>query len=188
MKTFVLLFSPPAVGKMTVGQALSRLTGWPLFHNHLSIELVKPFFDYGTPAFNRLNTLIRKEMLREIAESDLPGVIFTFVWALNLPEEFEYVDELTAPFRERGGRILYVELEADLEERLRRNETPNRLLHKPSKQDLEASRANILESMELYVENSRGDFPGSPHFKLNNTHLSPEEAATSIHRFLQELP
>lgn len=33
----LLLFGPQAVGKMTVGQALARITPLRLFHNHLII-------------------------------------------------------------------------------------------------------------------------------------------------------
>jgi ATP-dependent Lon protease len=37
----LLLFvvGPPAVGKMSVGQAIAERTGLRLFHNHISIEL-----------------------------------------------------------------------------------------------------------------------------------------------------
>ena len=42
---FVVIFGPPAVGKMTVGQELAKLTGLKLFHNHMTIELVLNFFD-----------------------------------------------------------------------------------------------------------------------------------------------
>jgi len=38
MKTLVFIVGPPAVGKMTVGRELSSLTGFPFFHNHLTIE------------------------------------------------------------------------------------------------------------------------------------------------------
>ena len=37
-KTLVIIFGPPAVGKMTVGSKLSKLTGLKLFHNHMTIE------------------------------------------------------------------------------------------------------------------------------------------------------
>ena len=47
--TLVWLCGPPAVGKMAVGLEVSRLTGIPLFHNHVSIEAVLPVFEYGTP-------------------------------------------------------------------------------------------------------------------------------------------
>lgn len=40
----IILLGPHAVGKMTVGQALSRITGLKLFHNHMTIELLARFF------------------------------------------------------------------------------------------------------------------------------------------------
>ena len=40
---FVLIFGPHAVGKMTVGYELEKITGLKLFHNHMTIELVSPF-------------------------------------------------------------------------------------------------------------------------------------------------
>lgn len=49
----VIIFGPQAVGKMTVGQSLAAMTGFKLFHNHMSIDFVSQFFDYGTPAGKR---------------------------------------------------------------------------------------------------------------------------------------
>ncbi|GAE48204.1 hypothetical protein JCM21738_5289 [Mesobacillus boroniphilus JCM 21738] len=37
---FVLIFGPQAVGKMTVGHELEKITELKLFHNHMTIELV----------------------------------------------------------------------------------------------------------------------------------------------------
>jgi shikimate kinase len=53
----VILFGPPAVGKMTVGQELAKATGLKLFHYHVTIELVLNFFEFGTKEFSRLNSL-----------------------------------------------------------------------------------------------------------------------------------
>jgi shikimate kinase len=44
----VLLFGPQAVGKMTVGHELEKVTELKLFHNHMTIDLVTKFFDYRT--------------------------------------------------------------------------------------------------------------------------------------------
>lgn len=52
----VILFGPQAVGKMTVGQCLEAKTDLKLFHNHMSIDFVSPFFDYGTPAGKRIRS------------------------------------------------------------------------------------------------------------------------------------
>jgi hypothetical protein len=69
---------------MSVGQALAGMTDMKLFHNPISIEAVRPIFDFSTPQFNRLVTLIRLETMKEVAKSDLTGLIFTFVWALDI--------------------------------------------------------------------------------------------------------
>ncbi|MCC3359301.1 AAA family ATPase, partial [Bacillus sp. REN16] len=45
---FVHIFGPQAVGKMTVGQELAKITELKLFHNHMTIDLVSNFFDYST--------------------------------------------------------------------------------------------------------------------------------------------
>jgi hypothetical protein len=75
----LLLFvvGPPAVGKMSVGQAITERIGLRLFHNHLSIEIALRYFDYGTPAFRRIDAEIRRRIIEEVAASDLPGLAFT---------------------------------------------------------------------------------------------------------------
>ena len=42
----VIIFGDAAVGKMTVGQELARITGLRLFHNHVTIEAVIDVFGY----------------------------------------------------------------------------------------------------------------------------------------------
>ncbi|MEL6142999.1 MAG: hypothetical protein AAFU67_15430, partial [Bacteroidota bacterium] len=65
---------------MTVGQELAKITGLKLLHNHISLELANRFFPWSTPEFNRIDRLIRFGIFREVAASDLPGLIFTFVY------------------------------------------------------------------------------------------------------------
>ena len=79
----VILFGPQAVGKMTVGQELAKRTGLKLFHNHMTIDLVANFFDYSSREGKRLVSLFRQEIFQAVASSDLPGLIFTYVWAFD---------------------------------------------------------------------------------------------------------
>ena len=173
---------------MTVGQEVQKLTDYRVFHNHMTIDLVTPFFDFGTPLFSSLVDSFRKQILIEIAKSDLPGVIFTFVWALDIQEDTDFVEELREIFTSRGGNVYFVELASDLETRLKRNKTENRLLHKPSKRNLEWSENNLLNIEENYVMNSEGKIPfDDPYLKINNAESSAQEAALKIKNYL-ELP
>ena len=184
--TLVFLIGPPAVGKMTVGLELSALTGIPLFHNHLSIEAVLPIFEFGTEPFNRLVSGFRDQMFIEVAESDLPGLIFTYVWAFDQPEGLSFINEQKAVFESRGGRAVFVELWADLEMRLTRNRTELRLAAKPSKRDVEESEKRLLRADQEYQLVSEGSFPFPGHLWIDTTRLSPRVVAERIvdHFFL----
>jgi hypothetical protein len=174
----LFVVGPPAVGKMSVAQAIAERTGLRLFHNHISIELALRYFDYGTPAFHRISGSIRRQIVEEVAASDLPGLLFTYVWAFDLAEDRETVEEYARPFRERGGRVLFLELEASQAERLRRNVGASRLAEKPSKRDLEASERNLLELDARYQLNSGGAFDEREDWlRVDNTHMSPADVA-----------
>ncbi len=95
--TLLFVVGPPAVGKMAVGHEIAVSTGLRLFHNHMAIEPVLRFFEPGTPPFGRLVDGFRTALVEEVAASDLPGLVFTYVWAFDLPED-EAADRAVAHF------------------------------------------------------------------------------------------
>lgn len=178
---FVVIFGPPAVGKMTVGYELAQLTGFKLFHNHMTIDLVLNFFPFGHPQFGKLVGEFRRRIFEEVAASDLLGLIFTYVWALDDPGDKACIDEYTAIFRRHGAEVHFVELEAQQAERLKRNSTEFRLEHKPSKRDVARSEHNLLGADQRYKLNSTHDFFYPENYlNINNTSLSAAETAKMI--------
>lgn len=177
---FLVIFGPPAVGKMSVGKGIERVTGIRLFHNHMTIEPVLNFFSFGTPAFHRLVDGFRLRLFEEVAQSDLPGLCFTFVWDLDSEDDREFVAAACEPFRQRGADISFIELRADLSERLVRNRSPERLREKPSKRNLEQSEANLL-ALEGYRLNTDGRIPLEyPHLVVDTNGRSSKEVADAI--------
>jgi len=177
----VIIFGPCAVGKMTVGQALEEKTGLRLFHNHMTIELVSRFFNYSSAEGKRLVHLFRREIFEAVAKSDLPGMIFTFVWALDDPADWEYIRNIHQLFESHGAEIYYVELCAGQDVRLQRNRTENRLLHNPTKRDLVWSDGNLRRMDDKYRLNSLdGEMTMEHYLRLDNTELSPDETAERI--------
>ncbi|HZD05808.1 MAG TPA: AAA family ATPase, partial [Longimicrobiales bacterium] len=177
----IILFGPPAVGKMTVGRELADLTGLRLFHNHMAIEPVLQLFDFDSPPFARLVRSFRQQVFREVANSDLPGLIYTCLWNLDDDRDRHFIDRLCDLFRARGAQVHFVELDATLEERLRRNRTPRRIAEKPSKRDVEASERRLLANQSRFRLNTDGDFPWpESHIRIDNTELSPREVARRI--------
>ena len=178
---FILITGPQAVGKMTVGHELEKITNLKLFHNHMSIELVLNFFDYGTPSFKRLSNLFREEIFKEVASSDLEGLIFTYVWYFDDNKDWFYMENLTKIFRDKGAEIYYVELEADIEERIKRNKTEYRLKHKPSKRGEAGSDDKLRKSILEHRPNSlEGEIKEKNYIRINNTNIDPVTVANII--------
>ncbi len=181
-KTLVIILGPHAVGKMTVGQELAKLTDLRLFHNHMSIELALKLFNFGEKEFGILNESIRSTVFELFAKSDLPGLIFTFMCAFDYPEEFEYLKKLIDLFESNGAKSCVVELCADFDVRIERNKSENRLMNKESKRNLERSEAEMRNTNEKYRLNSYEgeELPFENYLKIDNTSLSPEDVARQI--------
>ena len=171
----LFLFGEAAVGKMTVGQELCKITDLHLFHNHMTIEPVLEVF--GT--MNR--TVVdrcRWVFFEEFAKSDNYGMIFSFMWAFNDPHDWDYVEHIREIFRPYGTEFYYAELVAPEEIRLQRNTTENRLTHKASKRDIEASTQRILRDSATYrFVSHEGELPFEHYIRIENSHISAAEAA-----------
>jgi hypothetical protein len=152
-----------------------------LFHNHHTIELLLQLFPWGSPQFGRLLGEFRRRILEEAAGSDLPGLIFTYVWAFNQPGDDAEVEQYASIFRSRGGAVYYVELQATQDVRLARNESAFRLAEKPSKRDIVESRRRLLSMDADYQLDSGERFAGrADYVRIDNTNLSPRKVAQMV--------
>ena len=170
----VLIIGSGAVGKMTVGQELMKITDLRLFHNHMMIEPVIEIFN----SFNgKVISRLREVVLDEFVESDNEGMIFTVMWAFDMPSDREYVLEVASKFDE----VYCVELIADQSVRLERNKTENRLRHKASKRDLVASEQRVLnEDTNHRLVSEPGEIPFENYLRIDNTNLAPDVVARMI--------
>ena len=181
MPKLILICGPQAVGKMTVGQELTKITDLKLFHNHMTIEPLLKIFPHKSKEFEALNSLFRREIFEKFANSSEYGLIFTYVWAFNMKEDWDYVQSIFDLFEERGGETYIVELEADINERVKRNKTENRLKNKPTKRNIEWSEQELLNSINKYRLNSEVDeIKHKNYIKINNTNLSADAVAKMI--------
>jgi hypothetical protein len=121
----LILFGPPAVGKLTVGKLVAAQTGFTLFHNHMVMEGVMDLFGVGTPAEDRLSKLIRTEVIREAAEAGM-NLLFTYVWNFGMEKGKQNIDSYKALYEARGGQVYFVELTAPLATRVARAGTSDR--------------------------------------------------------------
>jgi hypothetical protein len=175
---FVLIFGAQAVGKMTVGQELVKITKLRLLTNHTTWEFVHEHFggDFGD-ASDRLKEII----LEEFSKSDKYGLIYTCCMNYDNQEEWDGLWQITNMFKKVNAEIYYVELVTSQEIRLQRNKTENRLLNKASKTKIEKSNKNLIDADKIcrFVSND-GEIPFENFIKIDNSNLAPYVAAKMI--------
>lgn len=98
---FIIITGPQAVGKMTVGQELTKITNLKLLHNHMTIELLTKIFDYSRESFRKLNEEFRMQIFKEFVKSEEEGIIFTTTWDFDDKEEWNRIYKYIQIFREK---------------------------------------------------------------------------------------
>ena len=170
----VILIGNAASGKMTVGQELAKITDLRLFHNHMMIEPVLEIFGAWRPDVTQR---LRQVIFEEFAKTDSYGMIFTFMWAFDMPSDREYVLNVASKFDE----VYCVELIADRAVRLERNKTENRLANKASKRDVELSDSRLIrEDTNHRLVSEPGEIPFENYLRIDNTSLAPDVVAQMI--------
>lgn len=174
----LLLFGNSAVGKMTVGQELAKITPLKLFHNHMMIEPVLEIFgQFRGDVIHKLRTVV----LEEFEKSDQYGMIFTYMMAFDMPSEYEYINRVIKTLGVAGEDVCYAELVAPQDVRLARNVTENRLKNKASKRDIDASNERLIrDDVNHRMESLPGEITSPNYIRIDNSHMSPEEAARLI--------
>lgn len=191
---FIIISGPQAVGKMTVGLELEKKMDAKLLFNHQTLDLFADFLGFTKETF-RLSEMVRTELFKAFVENEdtnrVKGIIFTVVLAFDLESDWQVVQEWVDIFHKKNANIYFVELEANLEERLLRNKHEARLKAKPSKRDLDFSENELLRSNEKYRLNSmegevERQLPMVKYLKINNTDLSPEATAERIFQWIED--
>jgi len=172
----VLLVGNAAVGKTTTGYELMKITDLRLFHGHMMLEPVLEIYGFRNGA---IEVKIRDIIFEDYAKSNAYGLIFTFMPDFNSDFSWNYLKHIASIFEENGGEVYYVELTTSLEERLKRNITPDRLQMKASKRDIEASTQRMLD-FDGRCESHEGEIPFENFIKIDNTNLAPDVVAKMV--------
>jgi hypothetical protein len=170
----IFIYGAPAVGKLTIARELSALTGFRLFHNHLTVDLVSAVFDFGTEPFILLREQIWLSIFRQAAKQNV-SLIFTFAPENTVRERF--IQDAIEAVESAGGKVIFIELVCSADEMERRMENPSReQFGKLSsvKQYRELAQAGAFEFSRL---------PDSDAL-FDTTNRAPKETAGLIQAFL----
>jgi hypothetical protein len=165
----VMLYGPPAVGKLTVGRALAARTGLKLFHNHLVLDAVTAVFDFRSPGYLRLRELWWLEMFETAAKQDV-SLIFTFMPETSLAPGFG--DRVREAVERPGGRLRLVELTCAIEVQERRLDAPSRAEF--------AKLRSVGQMRELRAQGWLDYAMPPPELTLDTGAMTPKETAAAI--------
>lgn len=169
----VLIYGPPAAGKLSVAESLAARSGFRVLDNHASVDPALRLFDFGTPEFSDLVEALRVDLLRAASAAGV-DVVSTLVFAH--PVDRDHVARLVAATRTGGGEVSFVQL-------------------RPSREVLEqrvlgASRANTRKVTDLATLRAmldRYDLTtpiNADDLAIDNSDRSPEAVALDISRHL----
>lgn len=176
----LILFGPPAVGKMTVGKVLESKTNFKLFHNHMVMDGIMHIFGVGTPSEDKLSKEIRTRIIEEAASSGV-DLIFTYVWNFGREKGKQNIDVYKDLYESRGGKVYFVELIAPVATRIGRAADPIRHTIKHHSPDPE--RVRSLETTHNFTSPSPFYYP-ERYAQVDTTNLSPGQIAEDIIAFL----
>lgn len=141
----IFLHGGAAAGKLTTARALADRVGYPVFHNHLTVDLLSTVFTFGSEPFVRLRERIWLDVLSNAARAGT-SLIFTFAPEPTVAAGFPR--RARAAVEEAGGRVHFVRLlVSEAEQDLRVGLPSRREFHKLG--DVELLRRDRATSREL---------------------------------------
>lgn len=166
----IFLYGPPAVGKLTVAKELAKLTGYKLFHNHLTVDLVSSLYEWGSSKYWEYLRSIREQLLANLAKDDI-NIIFTFVYAAG--EDEEVMERMFKKVEEKGGEVLLVQLKTSVEKLKERIVAEDRRQFK---------KMHKTESLDSWLEQYRlfEAYPNRHNFVVDNSEITPKKVAELI--------
>ena len=165
----IFIYGPPASGKLTIAEILSERTGIPLFHNHLSRDLVKDIYGDKLRDNYELVDRIRFDVLDYCSKNDT-DLIFTYVYEGS--DDDDNVREFIKTVEDNKGEVFFVELSTNRDDLIARVGNESRKRYKKLT-DPEIMKT-ITEDMDIYSN------PFVKSLKIGTSALSSDKAAAAI--------
>ena len=167
----IVIYGPPAAGKYTIAKIIAEITGYKLFHNHLTVDLLKSVFTWGTPEFFRFSQKIRIEIIEEAAKQNIAGIIHTFVYEKEADDDF--IKRMIEAVIKNNGEVKFVQVYCEQEQLLKRVTEESR-----SKFQKVKTVENLQKTLEERDLISPIEFVDS--IKIDNTLLTIDETIKKV--------
>lgn len=172
----IFIYGKPATGKLTVARELAKITGYKLFHNHQTVDLLLSVFEFGSKPFVELREEVWLAVIRRAAVERLHGMVFTFAPETTVRPSF--INQVLDIVEGAGSRVRFVELTCPMEEVYRRIDNQSR------------RNTGKLTDHEVYEKLEKAGVFATSHMPkadvvVDTSKLQPEEAAVQIAKELR---
>ncbi len=169
----VIIYGPPATGKLTVANELAKITKFKIFHNHLTVDLLNSLLEFGTDSYFNLSDKIRLELLEKAAKQKVKGVIFTFCY--GYPEDNKWMKKLISRIEKQNSKIYFVHLYAD-------EKTLYKRVKNLSRENF--GKVKTIKGIKEFIK--KWDFftsiPFVKSLRIDNTNIPANKAAVKIRK------
>ncbi len=172
----IIIYGPPAVGKLTVAKALAKATGLKLLHNHLVSDLVLVVFDRNTSTAINLNAYIKNLIFETAAKRKQKGIIATFVYDRNKKSQIErWSKDCFKIKRKYKAEVFFVRLSCSIKTLKLRVVDPSRIGTR--KITSVAKLLRVIKDENSFDEISRNIIKS---LHIENTDIAPDEVVQMI--------
>lgn len=165
----IFIYGPPAAGKLTVAKELAKVTGYTLFHNHLTRDLVQELYPNDLSEKYELVGTLRLSIFDFLAKHGT-NAIFTYVY--DGPDDDQFVRDVIGRVEGHKGKVLFVELRPVDDVLLSRVDSESRReFRKLTDKNLLAKSLKRLTYSSVPYENI---------LRIDNSSIEPDEVASVI--------
>jgi tRNA uridine 5-carbamoylmethylation protein Kti12 len=169
----IILYGPPAAGKLTIANELASIADIKVFDNHQVIDIIEPIVTRKYADFAKLIYDTQRSIIKATVKADQLNVVITFPYAANLEGDVDFLTELVNSTREQGSEAYPVFLTCDTEMLMKRVLEPSRKTY---------GKITTTEIMGQMIEMHDFDTPlqitGNATF--NTKDMSAKDVATEI--------
>lgn len=172
----IILYGPPASGKLTIARELSKKTGFPLLHNHLIADFGNALFAFGTDEYVEFATTLRTMAIDAALKANTPGLIMTFAFGLETKEgkrDEAVLKTILQRVKRHGGNITFVHLTCNESVLLQRITSESR------KQFQKLSKPSILKKL-LHTYNLERPISFAESLTIDTTKGSVKQSTRTI--------
>lgn len=110
----IFLDGPPAVRKYTIAKELEARIGCGVFHNHLTIDVARPIFEFGSHNFWKLVYDLRLTCFKAAAKQEIGSLVYTSCY--DHPNDLSFFEEIEETMHSSGSELIPVYLKCEVSE------------------------------------------------------------------------